>query len=249
MGSEKKGKGADTKPVASKKVPAKVPPKPSPAAKSSPNAKAKAPAGKASGKPGAAPAPAKPAAPAAKPGDAAGAPKRKLGIKGAAPWAARHAAKHAAEARARAAEPAPPGSARATIRTPSGANEIKERLNELLRITNQLKGLRKNLARNFFEIGQLLREVQTKKLFEPRGYTTFEAFVERETDLGKELGGRLARIPVVFTREAATELGLDKLLAGLGSMEPARESESAIPAPVRPSSATLRVPEPSGRAF
>ena len=28
------------------------------------------------------------------------APKRKLGLRGAAPWAARHAAKHAAEARA-----------------------------------------------------------------------------------------------------------------------------------------------------
>jgi len=247
MGSEKKGKGADTKPVASKKVPAKVPPKPSAAAKSSPNAKAKAPAKPAAGKP-AAPAAAGGKAAPGKPGEPAGAPKRKLGIKGAAPWAARHAAKHAAEARARAAEPAPPGSARATIRTPTGANEIKERLNELLRLANQLKVLRKNLARNFFEMGLLLREVQTKKLYEPRGYTTFEAFVERETDLGKELGGRLARIPVVFTREAATELGLDKLLAGLGSMEPARESESAMPAPVRPSS-TVRMPEPSGRAF
>src|SRR5580765_2863726 len=58
-------------------------------------------------------------------------PKRKLGIKGAAPWAARHAAKHAAEARARAAEPAPPGSARATIRTPAGADEIKAKIAEL----------------------------------------------------------------------------------------------------------------------
>src|SRR4051794_28703822 len=48
-------------------------------------------------------------------------PKRKLGLRGAAPWAARHAAKHAAEARARAAEPPPPGSARATIRVPTGA--------------------------------------------------------------------------------------------------------------------------------
>ena len=54
--------------------------------------------------------------------------KRKLGLRGAAPWAARHAAKHAAEARARAAEPAPPGSARATIRVPDGAEAIKAKI-------------------------------------------------------------------------------------------------------------------------
>src|SRR5436190_1397192 len=96
-------------------------------------------------------------------------PKRKLGLRGAAPWAARHAAKHAAEARARAAEPAPPGSARATIRTPSGADEIKERLNELLKATNQIKVLRKNLNKNFYEIGALLRDVQARKLVEPSG--------------------------------------------------------------------------------
>src|SRR5262245_43390943 len=58
-------------------------------------------------------------------------PKRKLGLRGAAPWAARHAAKHAAESRARAAEPPPPGSARATIRTPSGVEEIKAQVLEL----------------------------------------------------------------------------------------------------------------------
>ena len=55
-------------------------------------------------------------------------PKRKLGLRGAAPWAARHAAKHAAEARARAAEPPPPGSARATIRVPTGAEELKVKI-------------------------------------------------------------------------------------------------------------------------
>src|ERR1700751_610114 len=61
----------------------------------------------------------------AKAASAPEAPKRKLGLRGAAPWAARHAAKHAAEARARAAEPPLPGSARATIRTPATADQIK----------------------------------------------------------------------------------------------------------------------------
>jgi hypothetical protein len=179
-------------------------------------------------------------------------PKRKLGIKGAAPWAARHAAKHAAEARARAAEPAPPGSARATIRTPAGADDIKEKLNELLRLTNQLKALKKNLGKNFYEIGQILREVQAKKLYEPRGYTTFEAFVERETELGKELGVKIARIAGLFTKEGAMELGLDKLVQALGALDQPKDfvSESKLQAaPKPPGGGTPRPVEPSGRAF
>src|SRR5580658_5169918 len=79
--------------------------------------------------------------------------KRKLGLRGAAPWAARHAAKHAAEARARAAEPPLPGSARATIRTPENAEGIKQKVRDLHAALSQIKTLRKNLAKTFFDIG------------------------------------------------------------------------------------------------
>src|SRR5580693_7608152 len=75
--------------------------------------------------------------------------KRKLGLRGAAPWAARHAAKHAAEARARAAEPPLPGSARATIRTPTGADDIKQKIGDLHNAVVQIKGFRKNLNKGF----------------------------------------------------------------------------------------------------
>lgn len=221
MGSDKKGKGTEAAKGAQKGSSGKASKAAAPAA--SPKAEAKSPA----------------------------TPKRKLGIKGAAPWAARHAAKHAAEARARAAEPAPPGSARATIRTPSGADEIKEKLNELLRLTSQLKVLRKNLGKNFYEIGQILREVQAKKLFEPRGYTTFDAFIERETELGKELGLKITRIAGLFTKDGANELGLDRLVAALGALEPRdqpSESRIAVAAPKPPPGAGVRPVEPSGRA-
>ncbi len=222
--SDNKGKGNS---------PAKGPP-PKAAPKDMPKAKA----------------PALPPPPLPKPADKGGVPKRKLGIKGAAPWAARHAAKHAAEARARAAEPAPPGSARATIRTPTGADEIKEKLNELLKCTNQLKALRKNLTKNFYEIGQILRDVQTKRLYEPRGYVTFDAFIERETELGKELGLKIARIAVLFTKEGAMELGLDRLVQALGALDQPKdyqsESKVQVAPPQRPSS-SMRIVEPSGR--
>src|SRR5690349_2915777 len=88
------------------------------------------------------------------------APKRKLGLRGAAPWAARHAAKHAAEARARAAEPPPPGSARATIRTPSDVDAIKQHIGELHNAVEKLRSLRKNLPKTFFDIGTILRDIQ-----------------------------------------------------------------------------------------
>jgi hypothetical protein len=145
--------------------------------------------------------------------------KRKLGLRGAAPWAARHAAKHAAEARARAAEPPLPGSARATIRTPVMAEDIKKKIAELHNVLGQVKQLRKNLAKNFFDIGVILRDVQARKLYEAKGYGSFEAFLEREIDLGKTTSLRLVKIGGIFQKEAAVEMGLDKLVAALMALE------------------------------
>src|SRR5438045_8208990 len=86
--------------------------------------------------------------------------KRKLGLRGAAPWAARHAAKHAAEARARAAEPPLPGSARATIRTPAQAEDIKQKIADLHNSLQQIKAFRKNLAKGFYDVGVVLNEIK-----------------------------------------------------------------------------------------
>src|SRR4051794_35222507 len=113
-------------------------------------------------------------------------PKRKLGLRGAAPWAARHAAKHAAEARARAAEPPLPGSARATIRTPAQAEDIKAKIGELHNSLQQIKGFRKNLAKGFYDVGIVLNEIKARRLYEAKGFANFESFLERETaELGK----------------------------------------------------------------
>src|SRR5450432_257801 len=111
-------------------------------------------------------APAKPGAKGAAGKEEVGGGKRKLGLRGAAPWAARHAAKHAAEARARAAEPPLPGSARATIRTPSGADDIKQKIGDLHNSLVQVKSLRKNLAKSFYDIGHILRDIQARRLYE-----------------------------------------------------------------------------------
>ncbi len=154
---------------------------------------------------------------AGKPGEKDG--KRKLGLRGAAPWAARHAAKHAAEARARAAEPPLPGSARATIRVPTGAEDIKQKIGELHNALVQVKSFRKNLGKGFYDIGVILREVQARRLYEAKGYGTFEAFLEREIDLGKLTSLRLVRVVATFQKEAALEYGMDRVFNAITALE------------------------------
>lgn len=179
-------------------------------------------------------------------------PKRKLGLRGAAPWAARHAAKHAAEARARAAEPPLPGSARATIRTPAQAEDIKARIAELHNALGQIKGLRKNLAKGFFDIGTILRDIRERKLYEAKGFGTFEAFLERETaELGKTTALRLVRIAGLFQKDGALELGMDRIFMALVSIEagdgvtPDARTSGKIPPP--PLSSSVLPLKPPGR--
>ncbi|CAN91959.1 hypothetical protein WME95_10185 [Sorangium sp. So ce327] len=162
---------------------------------------------------------------------ASSASKRKLGLRGAAPWAARHAAKHAAEARARAAEPAPPGSARATIRVPSGAEEIKAKIAELHNQTQKIRTLRKRLDKGFFDIGVVLAEIQQQELYQAKGYGSFEAFLEREIDLGKQTSLRLIKVAHVFQREVALDYGMDRLFVALAALEGEvpKPAPSAIP--------------------
>jgi hypothetical protein len=155
--------------------------------------------------------------------------KRKLGLRGAAPWAARHAAKHAAEARARAAEPAPPGSARATIRVPEGAEEIKQKIAELHNQTQKIRTLRKRMEKGFFDIGLVLAEIQEQGLFVAKGYGSFDAFLEREIDLGKQTSLKLVKISKIFQKEAALDYGMERLFGALAALEGEVATQKAAP--------------------
>jgi hypothetical protein len=155
--------------------------------------------------------------------------KRKLGLRGAAPWAARHAAKHAAEARARAAEPAPPGSARATIRVPEGAEEIKQKIAELHNQTQKIRTLRKRMEKGFFDIGVVLAEIQEQGLFVAKGFGSFDAFLEREIDLGKQTSMKLVKISKIFQREAALDYGMDRLFVALAALDGEAPTQKAAP--------------------
>jgi hypothetical protein len=173
--------------------------------------------------------------------------KRKLGMRGAAPWAARHAAKHAEEARARAASPPPPGSARATIRTPLGAEGIKQKISALHNALAQVKTHKKNMPKGFFDMGLVLKTIRDERLFEAKGFGTFDAFLEREMDLGRVTCLRLVRLTTLFQREAALELGMDRIFAALSAIEGDAEARPSGKLPPPPISTTVLPLKPPGR--
>jgi hypothetical protein len=156
------------------------------------------------------------------PAEASAGGKRKFSLRGAAPWAARHAAKQAAEAAQRMREPPRPGSARATLRTPEQADQIKERVSRLHQALGRIRVLRKNLTGGFFEMGLLLKNISEEKLYDAKGYNSFETFCEREIDLPKNTVLKLARVPDVFQESAALECGLDATLSALDAFDNAK---------------------------
>ncbi|MCC6666265.1 MAG: hypothetical protein IT375_21100 [Polyangiaceae bacterium] len=173
---------------------------------------------------------------------AAEADDKRSGLRGAAPWAARHAAKHAAEARARNASPPPPGSARATLRTPESAELIKAKIAELHNAIVRIRTLRKHPNEKFYELGQVLGMIKDGRLYEAKGFNSFEAFVEREVDLSKTTTLRLERVPRLFHEGPARELGLEAVLAAVeaidaivtGQRAPATRAQQAAALPLKP---------------
>jgi len=184
------------------------------------------------------PASRKSAAPAGRKSVIPPAPKvpRKFGLRGAAPWALRHAERQAAEAARRNREPPKPGSARATLRTPQEADRIKASIGELHGLLQKLRALQKNLNDGFFELGEILVLIQARKLYEAKGYSSIEAFAEREMGIGKGLALKLVRIPSVFQAPAAKALKLDALVRALDAIDgaPQASADRAAKLPLKP---------------
>ena len=108
---------------------------------------------------------------------------------------------------------------KASIRRPEGAEELKAKIGALASATSQIRGLKRTLNKSFYDIGQILGEIEAKRLYEVKGYGSFEAFVEREIDLGKQLSLRIVRIAGTFLKEAAVRAGLERVSAALHALE------------------------------
>jgi hypothetical protein len=229
----------------------------SPAPKASATKASERPAGTAAGSTKPAPAkaaaaakaaPAK-AAQAAKAAPAKAAPAAKVAPAKAtdkvdAPKVAEKPAAKPAQASAAPAKPSPvrgtpgqivPTPSRTPARSPVGAEELKMKLGALSTATAQIRALKRTLGKSFFEIGRILSEVQEKRLFEVKGYGSFESFAEREVpELGKTLSIRLARISQSFVREAAVAAGLDRTTAALAALDGESDmmtTSTSVPAP------------------
>jgi len=131
---------------------------------------------------------------------------------------------------------------RAPARTPERAEELKAKIGALATATSQIRALKRTLQRSFPDIGQLLGEIQQKRLFEVKGYGSFEAFLEREIDLGKQLSLRILKISQIFQREAAIALGLDRTVAALSVLE--GDSDGTGASSPAPTAAGTRSPIP-----
>ncbi len=167
-------------------------------------------------------APPKAAAPAPK---AASAPKTALVAPPAKPVAAPAVALPTGTAALRKSRIPP----RETIRSPVGADELKAKIGALATQTAQIRALKRGLSKSFYEIGTILVDIRDRRLYEAKGYGSFEAFVEREIELGKQMSLRLVRIVGTFLREAALAIGLDRAAAGIAAID--GEAESAQPRP------------------
>lgn len=106
-----------------------------------------------------------------------------------------------------------------TIRTPAKADDLKVRLGRISSVIAQLRTLKRTMERSFFEVGELLTEVQESRLFEVKGYGSLESFLDRETELGSSAGVRAMRATTVFQKGAAETAGFSRISAALRALD------------------------------
>jgi hypothetical protein len=122
----------------------------------------------------------------------------------------------------------PTGSLHTEAREPAHADKIKQQLTALVNVQQKLGELKRAANRNFFEIGGLLHRVRSERLYEVKGYSSFEAFVERETNLGQQFCAQVVRIHQTFLPEAAHTLGFSRLTAALAALDEEPSGMTAV---------------------
>jgi hypothetical protein len=101
----------------------------------------------------------------------------------------------------------------------SKTDHLKARFSALNHATAQIKTLKRSMQKNFFDVGVQLDRIREEKLYEVKGYGSFESFLEREMDLDKVTCMRLARVARSMVREAAIEVGMERACAAMAALE------------------------------
>lgn len=98
-------------------------------------------------------------------------------------------------------------------------NPLKQRFADLQAATREIAGMKRSITKHFFDVGVILNQIRDKRLYEVKGYGSFESFVERELDLNKVVCMRSARIAQALDREQAMEAGLDRSAAAVAALD------------------------------
>jgi len=101
----------------------------------------------------------------------------------------------------------------------SKTDHLKARFTALNTATAQIKTLKRAIQKNFFDVGMQLDRIRDEKLYEVKGYGSFESFVEREMEIDKVTCMRLARLARSMVREAAIEVGMERACAAMAALE------------------------------
>ncbi|MET0340031.1 MAG: hypothetical protein ABW252_03480 [Polyangiales bacterium] len=113
----------------------------------------------------------------------------------------------------------PTGSLHTEARVPAEAESIKQRLTALVNVQQKLSELKRSSQKHFHEIGELLHRIREQRLFEVKGYGSFEAFLEREVNLGTQFCLQSVRIYETFQHPAVLQHGFARLAAALEALD------------------------------
>ena len=113
----------------------------------------------------------------------------------------------------------PTGSLHTEARTPAAAEAIKQRLTALVNTQQKLSELKRSSQKHFYEIGELLHRVRDQRLYEVKGYSSFESFIEREVNLGQQFCLQSVRIFETFLPTAVTTYGFHRLAGALAALD------------------------------
>ena len=107
-------------------------------------------------------------------------------------------------------------------------SELKTQFAKLSSATSQIAGMKRSLNKTFFDIGVLLNQVRNERLYEVKGYGSFESFVEREIDLPKAVSLKIGRIAEALQRDQALAAGLDRAAAAVAALDGESEPSSGF---------------------
>jgi hypothetical protein len=114
----------------------------------------------------------------------------------------------------------PTGSLHTEARVPAEAETIKQRLTAIVNVQQKLSELKRSSQKHFYQIGELLHRVREQRLYEVKGYGSFEAFIEREVNLGQQFCLQSVRIYETFLPDAVVTYGFARLVTALDALEP-----------------------------